>query len=750
MRSGRLPALLAVLAAACSRGSDAPAPSSSAATPLAASAKPDRPTASSVALDFVSGFDACTLGHRGVLLDVGDKTLRARMSGGKLAPPEVEVREHEGATWGQIHDRSFELSFVSPAETEGNVVVEARVRGGAARSASVYLNGRPLGTLSFTKGEAKIVSLHAPAGTIARGANDLLLKFIGGTKTPHDQLAEIDWIRVGPADGDAPYAAPTRSDALTTTTLANVARRGVSLRAPGFVRCDGFVPKGAVLEGWIGVTGGEADAEVRVVVDRAEPRVAASFHVGGGEGPQTWRPMSVPLGDVGTLAGIELVAKGSSKGARVAFGEPRVVSQPVPAAAKAPASKGVVLVVLGTTSPRSLGAYGGTTPTPELSALADRGMLFEGHRASTSLGHGAVASMLTGLSPREHGVTDGDAALGPGLLTIAEAARQAGVVTAMFTANPMTSAAFGFARGFETFASRSPTEDGAVAIFDDVGKWIESHKDDRFLVVVHARGGHPPWDVSAEELKDLAPAGYSGSLEGRHAAEMLSKAKRGAARLVGDPDRERAFALYARAIAAHDAALGRLVARVRTLGRDADTTWIVTGDVGFDPAAHVPFLEDEALDEASLAVPLVVRGPAGTAPPRARVPSATTSLDVARTALEALDLTPPPIMRGASLWAAAQTSRPAEERPLVATTSSRFSARWGGFVLLGARDRELKLCNLSLEPECASDVRATHPLAAEIMHTVAFDEIEGARGKPTAPRANLDTAASAALRAWGR
>ena len=53
-----------------------------------------------------------------------------------------------------------------------------------------------------------------------------------------------------------------------------------------------------------------------------------------------------------------------------------------------------------------------------------------------------------------------------------------------------------------------------------------------------------------------------------------------------------------------------------------------------------------------------------------------------------------------------------------------------------------------------SDVRATHPLAAEIMHGLVFDEL--ARGvdpkKPPTPPVHPtphDAATSVALRAWG-
>ena len=42
--------------------------------------------------------------------------------------------------------------------------VTNRVRGGTAKSASVYLNGKPVGVLPLSKGETKIVSAHATTG----------------------------------------------------------------------------------------------------------------------------------------------------------------------------------------------------------------------------------------------------------------------------------------------------------------------------------------------------------------------------------------------------------------------------------------------------------------------------------------------------------------------------------------------------------------------------------------------------------
>jgi arylsulfatase A-like enzyme len=736
-------------------GAGASATALAASAPKAAGAKVSDAPRDATVIDFIAepkAVNDCTFGHRGVLVDLGDATTRARMSGVKLAKPDLDVREHGGASWVNVRARSLELSFVSPSEmkTDAGIVVEAHVRGGAAKSASVYLNGKPIGQLTFTKGEPTIVSARSAQGLITRGNNDLLLRFNGGSRTQKDDLAEIDWIRVGPNDGDAPYSPPTRGDAITTVAIGGTSRRSVSLRPPGFARCTAFVPNGSVLEGFIGSTGGEAEAEVRVLVDRAEPRVIGSFHVGGPTDPPGWRPVSLPLGDVGTIAGIELVSKGGAKGARVAFAEARVVAPREPEVPARPPARGAILVVLGTTS-RRLSIQGGSIPMPELANLASGGTVFEAHRATSSYASGALGSMLTGLTPREHGASDGDAVLSPSVFTIAEAARQAGVVTAMFTTNPTTSTPYGFARGWETFVAKLPSEEPATAIFDEVGKWLDTHKNDRFFVVIHARGGHPPWDVTSEELKDLPPANYQGSLEPKHAGEALAKARKAGGRSFADPDRERAFALHGKALTAHDTALGALVARVRTMGRDKDTVWLVTGDVGVDAAARVPFLEDESLEEGALSVPLVLRGLSGEHP-RERVTAATSGVDVARTVLEALGLPPPPQLRGESLWTTAARSKPVVERPLIAASTTRFSARWGSFAVVGAREREVKVCNLSLDPDCVSDVRPSHPLAAEALHSLAWTELVE-NGKPSEkpePRVTADGPTSTALRVWGR
>jgi arylsulfatase A-like enzyme len=321
----------------------------------------------------------------------------------------------------------------------------------------------------------------------------------------------------------------------------------------------------------------------------------------------------------------------------------------------------------------------------------------------------------------------------------------------MFTANPTTGAAFGFDRGWDTFVMHDPMEDTpASQVFEDAAAWIAQHQSDRFFVLVHARGGHPPWEANLDDLKTMPPVGYLGILEPRRAAEALAKARKHPGRLKED-DRIRAWALYDRAIDAHDSALGKLLAALTTAGRSEDTAVIVTGDVAATDAPPVPFVDVDGLDEPLLATPLVVRWPHADALAGRRVSAPTSPLDLGRTVLGALGLSPPVAFQGVDWAQLARGAAIPSERPLAATRGDRFAVRWGPFVLLGARDRETRLCDLSLDPSCVADVRATSPLALEPLHRWTAEALN-----PSTPRrfprepVQLDEHATEALVRWGR
>jgi len=126
-----------VLAASCKRSTGT---SGTPPAPAAAAPSPGATVAGRVVLDVARDLDACTLGHRGVLLDFGDPSMRASLRSGPgvrlLARTQDEDIEHEGATWLRVRSRSLAASFywpsVASSVSEANVYVEARMRGATA------------------------------------------------------------------------------------------------------------------------------------------------------------------------------------------------------------------------------------------------------------------------------------------------------------------------------------------------------------------------------------------------------------------------------------------------------------------------------------------------------------------------------------------------------------------------------------------------------------------------------------------
>ena len=685
-----------------------------------------------------------------------------RHYGDRIARPSVDDVERDGATWARLRDRTVTLSFYgfpedsAPADPP-TTSIDVRFRAPAARSLTATLNGRTIGTASLARAQkdgSQVVSLHAPFAALAEGSNEVTLRFAApkGVAAP----AEIDWVHVGAGTADPTYAAPTRGDTLVTPTVGGENHAALSLRAPGFVRCATSLPASGRVQMRLALAGADdAQVVIRERRDRAPLVELASVHLQAADTAR-WQTIDLPLPAEGQprLAFLEVAVTQAAKGTRVLIGEPRIVSSVAATVAPAPGVRGVVLVVDGDLAPRRMmpygAAFGAGAAMPELAALAHDGAAFYDHRASSSYPASALASMLTGLPAFRARLNDPDAALPADVVTLADAARQAGVVSAFFTENPTTGAAFGFGRGWGTFAAASPLDEGApTRIFDLAAKWIEAHKGERFLLVLHARGGHPPWPIAPETLKTLPPPGYAGALEPAQAADLLGHARRSPSTLrFGDPDRIRAFALYDEALSEHDTAMGRLLAALKAAGRSGDTAVIVTSDIGVDEAAKVPFGDGDGLEEAALSIPLVLAVPAASFVQRVDVP--TSSEDVARTVLDLLGLAPPSSFLGRSLLQALRPRAEPAGRFQLATLGEKFSLRWRDFVLVGTGTRETKLCDLSLEPSCSTDVRASYGITTEILREAAIDAFVS--DHPVGPRvaAALDATTLAALKAWGR
>jgi arylsulfatase A-like enzyme len=401
---------------------------------------------------------------------------------------------------------------------------------------------------------------------------------------------------------------------------------------------------------------------------------------------------------------------------------------------------------VGHVATAGLATYGGVLAPPALTRLGNEGIVFDHHRAASTHAGAALTSMLTG-EATEHGVTDESMRVSPHAMTLQRMAHEAGVRTAFFSNHALSGPGLGTDAGWDTYAFDSPTDSldtrvttgRAIAFLREAGT-------SRFLLFLHLRGGHPPWDVSPVDAKSLAPAGYSGGLDPAHAAEILSGSGRsGNGGRVSESDRTRAWALYAEAMAKTDAALGTVLAALDTGGQLGSTLVWVTGDVAATESSDLPFGDRTAPIEDALRTVSIALDPREHGARHVTRP--TTGSDVARTTLAALGIDWPPDNRGEVLLGPTAEADPGSPRVLFARALDQRAVSWSPFVLTADGKTPARLCARLLDPQCTTDVRATHPLATQAL--VAASLRPSAHAMPPPEPSAPDAITRAALKRWG-
>jgi len=748
-RLGMLGGLIA-WTGSCSQREQPSPPTASTAAPAPAASTPTSPAPSST-VDLIERLPRCEVDHGGVLIDLGSSSAQGLTGAWSLAADLPQAApERSGETWAKVTARTLLLRFI--LDEPSPVFVSIRARAGAARSVSVLIDGRPMGVLSLVRGQARVLSTRPSSSAFAAGAHTIELRFAGGPRQNTDALAEVAWVRAGTWEGEGSFAPPTMAQIVANVALSGELHRAVALRAPSVVRCSTYVPLGARLRASVGFEGvGNGNAQVRIQPEGGgAASVLTAQRVEGGEHAR-WTSIDLPLTVAeGKIVTLELRADSERAGGRLLFGDPALY---VPRALTptAPAARLALIVVMSGVDRAKLESH---ELVPAISEFARTAVRFDAHRAPTTVTAGVMASLLTGMAPRAHGVEDPGARLPGALTTLGVAARDGSVQTAMFTGCPTTFDAFGFARGWDKYAAFSPVEGApAVAPLTEAAQWIAAHTsaaDARALVVVHARGGHPPWDVTVNEAAKLPPGEYTGALDPRRAAQIIARARAKHTRFrLSDGDRTRMWAIYDLALAGQDRAFGALVDAVKKANLWDQTLLVLTSDVGMNPEGRGPFGDGEELSESMLHVPMWVHFP-GDAMAGAKVTVPTSAMDIARSALQALKLKVPEGFEGADLFASASGVQPAGGRALWATLGHRYAIRLGDLVLGGSSGKPPTLCDLATDPSCEVDRLERMPRAASLLFREVYDaEMSALKWKQPREPATVDADTSAALQVWG-
>ncbi len=700
----------------------------------------------------------CQISHRGIFLDLGTPGPNA-LRGFRTGPfRESQDVERAGATLVRVFGKRVGYDFWLDQESAGGMFVAVRLHGVGARSLWAEIDGHRVGMARLTSDKTEVVTLPVVELTLARGRHTLMLHFTGHPKDATVPAVELDWLRIASADDlDETYAPPTLEDIVTNYELGGQPRRSLVLRAPSTVRCTLSPAADARLVTSLGFWGsGKGTAEVRVVEDGQPPRTIQQRRVIGGADAR-WLPLGIDLGPYqGRVVGIELSAVDATAGGRIVFGDPSVVRKG-PQRPEMPQAKTVVMVFASGLDRRRIPPWGPMGKLTVLGELVRSGVAFSNYRVPTTIPAAVVASALSGLEPHSHTVEDPAARLPEAVRTVSAIVKAATGRTAFFSGVPSTFTPFGFNAGWDRFETFSPVQDvPATAPYDRASQWLEeTNAAARRLLVVHVRGAHPPWDLSAEEVARLPPEEYGGALDPRRGGVTLGRLRLRSGRSqrkLTDEDWVRLKALEDAALVKQNDGLAKVMDTLKRLGAWEDTLLVFAGDVAVGDPARLPFDPAAPLSDDVILTPLLVKFPGGLlAGTEAKVP--VTSADLAVTALGALGLDVPTSVGAHHIFPAAAGQEPLTGRALVSTLGPGYLTRANSWLLTGELGKPPKLCQLDVDPACTTDLLQDRPLVSEWLWraTYHYQNTTMAPGHRVGDRepASIDPATAAALLAWG-
>lgn len=276
-----------------------------------------------------------------------------------------------------------------------------------------------------------------------------------------------------------------------------------------------------------------------------------------------------------------------------------------------------------------VGAYGyHRATTPNIDSLAADGSTFMVAVSTSSWTLPTHFSMLTGLSPSFHGVTQ-QRKLSPDIPYLPELLSQAGYQVDGVASWYFLSQHFGFDRGFHSYrlmvGSRA---DRVVDAAVDLVRQAEGR--DRFLFV-HLIDAHWPYLPPKRWLEHFGPRPADIS-------DLLDKAQQ--RKKPGDQaEIEQVISLYDAEIAYADEQLGRLVDELRKRDLYDNALIIVTADHGEAFYEHGHWQHTISLYEEVVRIPLIVKWPGNR--PKAKVTIPVSQADIFPTILKAAGLDPP-------------------------------------------------------------------------------------------------------------
>lgn len=279
----------------------------------------------------------------------------------------------------------------------------------------------------------------------------------------------------------------------------------------------------------------------------------------------------------------------------------------------------VVVVMQDTQRADRLSTYGYEKDTsPNLTDLAERGVRFDDAAASSSWTWPSTASVLTGLTPLEHGIVNGSSCfLSDRFETLAEPWQESGMSTGGFTANPLIAASRNFDQGFEVFDD-GPVFRRSKPVMRAALDWLQGVRQHRFGMYLHLASPHAPLlplpidrKLFAGDLPaDLGNNDISFWQMSLTANEAFDEEHRlDLDRIMPEAHRRGASDLYDACTRTGDRHFGDLLQALERYELQSETLVLYTSDHGEELFDHGFATHGHTLFQELVRVPLVLAGP---------------------------------------------------------------------------------------------------------------------------------------------
>jgi arylsulfatase A-like enzyme/predicted Zn-dependent protease len=184
-----------------------------------------------------------------------------------------------------------------------------------------------------------------------------------------------------------------------------------------------------------------------------------------------------------------------------------------------------ILITVDTLRADRIHCYGfPSVETPTMDLFASRGVLFEKCIAQTPLTLPSHTSLLTGTYPLFHGVRDNGGFLVPQeLVTLAEVFKEKDYKTSAFVAAYVLDSKWGLNQGFDTYfdqfdlskyksISLGNVQRRGDEVIDEVLRWLDQHKNERFFTWVHLYDPHTPYEPPSPFREKYPKRPYVGEI----------------------------------------------------------------------------------------------------------------------------------------------------------------------------------------------------------------------------------------------